>query len=92
MDPTTTGLTILGGAIGGAKVVEKILGPTADYVGAGLKDWADRRVQNGPSTSRRAAEPIPVLAVLFGSWCCAFLFALADAFRTRIEPKVRKAP
>ena len=31
MDPGT-GLTILGSAIGGAKLVEKLLGPTADYI------------------------------------------------------------
>lgn len=31
IDPGT-GLTILGTAVGGAKVVEKILGPTAEYV------------------------------------------------------------
>jgi hypothetical protein len=45
VDPGT-GLTILGSAIGGAKVVEKILGPTADYVGVGLKSWAEKRVEN----------------------------------------------
>jgi hypothetical protein len=43
---TQTALAILGSAIGGAKVVEKILGPTADYVGAGLKTWTERRVNN----------------------------------------------
>jgi hypothetical protein len=40
-----TGLVILGGAIGSAKVVEKILGPTSDYVGNGLKEWTEKRVQ-----------------------------------------------
>ena len=38
MDPGT-GLTLLGGALGSVKVVEKILGPTADYLGAGMRDW-----------------------------------------------------
>ena len=45
MDPAT-GLTILGGAIGGAKVVEKILGPTSEYLGDGLKNWTEKRVEN----------------------------------------------
>ncbi|MBM3838374.1 MAG: hypothetical protein FJ398_10485 [Verrucomicrobia bacterium] len=45
MEPAT-GLTILGSAIGGAKVVERILGPTADYVGIGLRNWTQRRVEN----------------------------------------------
>jgi len=45
MEPET-GLTILGGAIGGAKVVEKILGPTAEYLGYGLRDWTEKRVEN----------------------------------------------
>jgi hypothetical protein len=40
-----TGLVILGGAIGSAKVVEKILGPTSDYVGNGLKEWTEKRIQ-----------------------------------------------
>lgn len=42
----STGLTILGAAIGSAKVVEKMLGPTADYLGAGIKDWTEKRVHN----------------------------------------------
>lgn len=42
----STGLTILGGAIGSAKVVEKILGPTSEYLGDGLKNWTERRVKN----------------------------------------------
>jgi len=45
-----TALTILGSAVGGAatgaKIVEKILGPTADYLGAGIKNWTERRVNN----------------------------------------------
>jgi hypothetical protein len=45
IDPGT-GLTVLGGALGGAKVVEKILGPTADYLGAGAKDWTERGLKN----------------------------------------------
>ena len=49
MEPGT-GITILGtaiaGAVGGAKVVEKLLGPTADYLGEGLREWTQRRVEN----------------------------------------------
>jgi hypothetical protein len=45
MDPGT-GLTILGGAVGSAKLLEKILGPTADYIGSGVRDWTQRAVQN----------------------------------------------
>ncbi len=41
-----TGLTILGGAVGSKELVQKILGPTADYLGEGMKDWTERRVQN----------------------------------------------
>lgn len=57
MDPGT-GLTILGSAIGGAKVVEKVLGPTADYVGVGLKNWAEKRVQNTGRIFEKAAEKL----------------------------------
>lgn len=45
MEPGT-GLAILGTALGGAKVIEKILGPTADYLGDGLRNWTERRVHN----------------------------------------------
>jgi len=45
VDPGT-GITILGTAIGGAKVVEKILGPTAEYLGEGLKSWTEAQVNN----------------------------------------------
>jgi hypothetical protein len=45
MDPGT-GLTILGSAIGGARLVEKMLGPTAEYIGEGIKNWTERRVNN----------------------------------------------
>src|SRR5882724_4943650 len=45
MDPGT-GLTVLGTALGSARVVEKILGPTADYLGTGMRDWTERSVKN----------------------------------------------
>jgi len=40
-----TGLTVLGSAFGSAKIIEKILGPTADYLGGGLKDFAEIRIK-----------------------------------------------
>jgi hypothetical protein len=45
MEPAT-GLTILGTAVGSAKVIEKMLGPTADYLGTGLKDWTEKAGRN----------------------------------------------
>jgi hypothetical protein len=39
-------LTILGTAVGSAKLVEKILGPTADYIGSGLRDWTAHKIDN----------------------------------------------
>lgn len=57
MDPGT-GLTVLGSAIGGAKVVEKLLGPTADYLGIGLRDWAEKRIQNAGRIFEKAAEKL----------------------------------
>jgi len=54
----STGLTILGTAVGGAKVVEKMLGPTAEYVGEGLKNWTERRVDNTKRIFAAAAEAL----------------------------------
>jgi len=56
MEPTT-GLTILGTAIGSARVVEKLLGPTAEYLGDGLRTWTEKRVQN----TRRIFERATIL-------------------------------
>lgn len=53
-----TGLTVLGSAIGGAKLVERILGPTADYVGVGLKNWTDKRIRNTGRIFEKAAEKL----------------------------------
>ncbi|HEY9471094.1 MAG TPA: hypothetical protein VIQ76_15925 [Propionibacteriaceae bacterium] len=57
MDPGT-GLTVLGGALGSAKVIEKILGPTAEYVGVGLKDWTERSVNNVGRVFEKAQEKL----------------------------------
>lgn len=53
---TTTGLTILGTAIGSAKVVEKLLGPTAEYIGGGMKNWTEKRVNNVARIFEHARE------------------------------------
>lgn len=45
MDPGT-GLVALGAAIGSKELVLKILGPTADYLGVGIKDWTERANKN----------------------------------------------
>jgi hypothetical protein len=55
---TASGLTILGGAVGSAKLVEKLLGPTADYIGSGVKTWTERRVNNIGRIFRVAAEKL----------------------------------
>jgi hypothetical protein len=51
-----TGLTILGAALGSAKLAEKLLGPTADYLGQGLKHWTEKRVTNIQNIFRIAAN------------------------------------
>ena len=55
VDPGT-GLTILGGAIGSAKLVEKVLGPTADYLGSGMKTWTENRFENVKRIFERADD------------------------------------
>ncbi len=57
MDPGT-GLTVLGTAVGSAKLVEKILGPTAEYLGVGLKDWTERSIRNVGRVFQKAEEKL----------------------------------
>ncbi|MCK4829248.1 hypothetical protein KA005_76700 [bacterium] len=57
MEPGT-GLTILGGAIGSAKLLEKILGPTAEYIGEGIKEWTQRRVHNVSRIFEKAKDKL----------------------------------
>jgi hypothetical protein len=78
-----SGLIVLGGAIGSAKLVEKLLGPTADYVGGGVKNWTEKRVNNvkrifgkaadrlGPKLDEPGAVPPRVLKGVLddGSFC-----------------------
>jgi hypothetical protein len=37
-----TGLTVLGSA----KLLEKLLGPTAEYIGDGIRKWTENRTAN----------------------------------------------
>lgn len=43
---TGTGLTFLGAAVGSAKLLEKILGPTADYLGGEIRSYAEKGTRN----------------------------------------------
>lgn len=45
MDPGT-GLAILGTALGSKDIIIKMLGPTADYIGEGLKNRTEKGVEN----------------------------------------------
>lgn len=57
MDPGT-GLAIFGSALGGAKLLDKILGPTADYLGEGLKNLAEKAVNNCTRIFVKAKEKL----------------------------------
>lgn len=57
IDPGT-GLTILGSAIGGAKIAEKILGPTSEYIGEQLREWTEKRVNNTAKIFKNAQEKL----------------------------------
>ncbi len=41
-----TGLAILGSSGIGAPLILKLLGPTADYLGEGVRSWTEKRVNN----------------------------------------------
>lgn len=57
IDPGT-GLTILGTAVGGAKVVEKILGPTSEYIGEQIKEWTKKKVENTANIFKNAEKKL----------------------------------
>lgn len=57
IDPGT-GLTVLGGALGSAKLIEKMLGPTAEYLGENIKDWTKKRVENTNSIFKNAEKKL----------------------------------
>lgn len=46
MNDLTSALTVLGAAIGSKSLIEKVLGPTADYLGGELKDFTEKRLEN----------------------------------------------
>lgn len=51
-----TGIAVLGTALGSAKLLEKILGPTSEYIGDSLCDFTKKRVQNIASIFNIAAR------------------------------------
>lgn len=57
VDPGT-GLAVLGGALGSKDLVLRILGPTADYLGAGLATWTDRAIKNTGRVFEKAAKKL----------------------------------
>lgn len=57
IDPGT-GLTILGSAIGGAKVIEKMLGPTSEYIGEQIKEWTVKKVTNTANIFKNAEKKL----------------------------------
>src|SRR5438552_3300909 len=82
MDPAT-GLTVLGAAIGSAKVVEKVLGPTAEYMGEGLRGRTERRSANAASVMRRVLRRLgDAVNVPGGIHPRVFLPAIAHASMT----------
>lgn len=57
IDPGT-GLTILGSAVGGAKIVEKLLGPTADYLGGEVKELTKKGINNLSNIFKNAGQKV----------------------------------
>ena len=53
-----SGLMVLGTAIGGAELIKKILGPTADYLGEQLRDWAKKRMENTANIFKNAEKKL----------------------------------
>ena len=53
-----TGLTILGGAIGSSKIIEKLLGPTADYLGGEIKGYTEKGLNNLGRVFRHASNTL----------------------------------
>jgi len=49
-------LVILATAFGSAKLIGKVLGPTADYIGKGINDFAQHRVDNVKRIFQKAGE------------------------------------
>ena len=84
IDPST-GLAIVGAAVtvSSKDLVTKLLGPTADYIGDGLKSWTEKRVHNidrifskactrlGNKLDDEGSVPVKVLKTILddGSFC-----------------------
>jgi hypothetical protein len=51
-------LEVIGGAIVSAKVVEKLLGPTADYIGNGIHEFAKKRVETVQKVFKKGAQKL----------------------------------
>jgi len=80
---TGTGLTILGSALGGGKIIEKILGPTAKYLGEQMKELAVKKIENitnifknaeqklGDKINNQGGVPPKILKSILedGAWC-----------------------
>lgn len=78
-----TGMAILGSAIGSAKILEKILGPTSEYIGEQLKEWTAKKIANtgnifknaekklGDGINKEGKVPPKVLKGILedGAWC-----------------------
>lgn len=56
-EPTILGLGAIAAYLG-KDGLQKLLGPTADYLGAGLKDFTQKRIDNVGSIFRRADEKL----------------------------------
>jgi hypothetical protein len=52
IDPGT-GLSVLGTSILSKELVTRMLGPTADYLGTGMKNWTE---QGGPRMSKESSK------------------------------------
>lgn len=55
---TGTGLTILGTALGGKDIVVKMLGPTADYLGEGMRDFTKKRIETMKAIFSNASKKL----------------------------------
>ncbi len=53
-----TGLTILGTILGSKELLVKILGPTADYFGKCLENWAQKKIQNVSQILSKAKDKL----------------------------------
>ena len=52
------GLTLFGVAAGSAKVIEKILGPTAEYIGDNMRGWTEKGATNVSKIFQKAEEKL----------------------------------